>query len=259
MINMPEPTPIEALSNLISVLEDIKIRKGSAFASAMGRRVSIPALRREFFNLMFGAHALQKVVDDCEPGKVLDIGSGEGLHSDAFVRHGWGVTAIDLGRSALFQKGSGHEAIVDDFNYYDFFDDFDCVWACHVLEHQLRPHDFLRKCNMVCREGGTIAVTVPPYKSEIVGGHVCLWNAGLLLYHLVLAGFDCAEAKVLEYDYNVSVIVRKRSIDILGGQVFDSGDIRRIKAFLPPSIDYRTNPEDEPFEGDIKELGWDKK
>lgn len=97
-----------------------------------------------------------------------------------------------------------------------------------------------------------------PYKSEIVGGHVCLWNAGLLLYRLVLAGNDCSSAHVKKYGYNVSVIVEKKSINVLDRIGYDVGDIRKLKEYLPQNIEYYDEflGRDILFEGNILELNW---
>ena len=223
------------------------------------QQITLPVLRPEFEGLMFSGLAIQKLLDEYEFDTVLDLGSGEGLHSDAFMRHGKAVTAIDFGRSVYFQKRQGTpglETIVADFNDLVIERQFDCVWCSHVLEHQLNPHLFLRKVHGATREGGVLAVTVPPLKHEIVGGHVSLWNAGLVLYHLVLAGFDCSAARVLGYGYNISVIVRKRSVSVLPGVAFDAGDIRKIRGSLPAQLAYRSNDVDDPFCGDIPELNW---
>src|SRR5690606_36120022 len=81
--------------------------------------------------------------------------------------------------------------------------------------------------------GGVLALTVPPLKSRIVGGHVSLWNAGLLLYNLVLAGFDCSRARILQYGYNISVILTKTPAELPRDLSFDRGDLRRLRPFLP--------------------------
>ena len=95
-----------------------------------------------------------------------------------------------------------------------------------------------------------LCVTVPPAKQRISGGHVSLWNAGLLLYHLVLAGFDCSQAETMRYDYNVSVIVKKRTIDVLNRLVFDAGDISTIRPYLPENLRYFKANQDVSFDGD---------
>ena len=135
---------------------------------------------------MLGDAALDRVLSDYSPGYVLDLGSGEGLHSDRLSLRGWDVISID------FQDAD----ICADYNDYPFKAEFDCIWCCHVLEHQLDVQSFLRKVYGDLREGGLLVVTVPPLKDSIVGGHVSLWNAGLLLYRLVLERFMVICGKV---------------------------------------------------------------
>jgi hypothetical protein len=103
-----------------------------------------------------------------------------------------------------------------------------------------------------------VAITVPPLKHEIVGGHVSLWNAGMVLYRLVLAGIDCSDAAVLSYGYNISVIAKNRSIGKIDGIEYDSGDIRRIRKYLPGGgLCFNSNEFDDPFDGNIARLNWE--
>ena len=97
-------------------------------------------------------------------------------------------------------------------------------------------------------DNGILAITVPPLKHEIVGGHLTLWNAGLLLYNLVFAGLDCKNASIYSYGYNVSVIVRRQ----LRKEVkisYDSGDITEFKEYLPEFCH-------EGFNGKVKKWNW---
>lgn len=170
---------------------------------------------------------------------VLDIGSGNGEHAQSFRAQGRSVTTISLREPA---------DVLDDYCRHEFAEPFDCLWASHVLEHQPNPGLFLAKCASDLKDNGILAVTVPPMKDQIVGGHVTLWNAGMLLYHLILAGFDCAHAAVKAYGYNVSVIVRKRMIE-LPPLAMDEGDIERLAAFFPV-------PVKQDFDGRIQEANW---
>ena len=206
-----------------------------------------------------GHLALQYCLGLKDVVSVLDVGSGGGIHSNLFDEAGFQVTAIDYGKSPLYVENPRVRQIVADFNEYPFTEQFDCVWACHVLEHQLNPNLFLKKVHALTKEGGYAAITVPPLKQTIVGGHVTLWNAGMLLYHLVLAGFDCSDAHVRTYGYNVSVIVKKRSINVLPIIAYDSGDIRLIRDYLPDGLVFHSNSVDDPFDGDIVSLNWDRK
>lgn len=154
---------------------------------------------------------------------ILDIGSGEGYHAKTFITRGYEVATISLAPPADY---------VEDFLKWQTPKIFSSIWACHVLEHQRNPGLFLDKCFEVLKPGGLFAITVPPLKHNIVGGHVGLWNEGLLLYHLILAGFDCSQAKVLKYGYNISVLVRKVPAK-LPQLTSSKSDIKLLAEFFP--------------------------
>jgi len=100
---------------------------------------------------------------------------------------------------------------------------------------------------------GVLAITVPPLKHNIVSHHVSLWNAGLLLYHLVLAGWDTTEAKVKQYDYNISVILRRKDIPVT--DISKQVALRELSKYFPKGL--RTGAESRVgFDGNIKELNW---
>lgn len=98
-------------------------------------------------------------------------------------------------------------------------------------------------------EGGYLAIIVPPRKPFIVGGHVTLWNAGLVLYNLILAGFDCSEeCYIKQYDYNIGIIIKKKTITELPKNLsMDRGDIELLSKYFPFEVEHN-------FNGDIFEL-----
>ena len=169
---------------------------------------------------------------------VLDIGSGLGKHARILREHGKTVTTISLIPPA---------DIVGDFMLADV-DKVDCIWASHVLEHQLNVNAFLKRCYELLKDDGILTITVPPLKHLVVGGHLNLFNAGTLLYNLILAGFDCRQAKVKSYGYNISVIVRKTPLE-LPELVMDFDDIRTLIPYFPfPVVNI--------FDGQIEEHNW---
>ena len=169
---------------------------------------------------------------------VLDIGSGDGEHAKLMTANGKKVTTISLIEPADI-IGDYVELAVEKV---------DGIWLSHVLEHTLNPQIFLQKCFHDLRENGVLAVTVPPLKHNVVGGHVNLFNAGILLYRLILAGFNCKNARVGSYGYNISVLVRKQfaSLPILN---MDHGDIEKLQEFFP--IDVRQG-----FDGRLLNINW---
>ena len=181
---------------------------------------------------------LEQDWNDC-----LDIGSGDGVFAERMRDYGRHVTEIDINPRKDNSVLSGF------YQDMQFSHQFNAIWASHILEHQLNVIDFLIKIYNDLKENGWLAITVPPMKNEIVGGHLTIWNAGLLLYNLILAGFDCKNAMIKTYDYNVSVIISKQTI-VLPTLKYDNGDIETLAEFFPPGV------AKQGFNGDIKEMNW---
>ena len=186
-------------------------------------------------------------VDDPIASNILDIGSGSGKHMRLIESCGLNVETIDLNpkRAATY---------TGDYLAYMMPKQYDGVWCAHTLEHQPNVNLFLRKIHRDLKEGGILAITVPPHgvkepADRIVGGHLTLWNAGLLLYNLILANYDCSNAMVRTYGYNVSVIVKKKTIVLPSDLAMDKGDIERLTEFFP--LDARQG-----FDGNIQSLNW---
>ena len=171
---------------------------------------------------------------------VLDIGCGDGKHSKKFKENKKLVTATDI--------GNFYEGTVQGFYEELEFEPHDLTWASHILEHQLNVNSFLKKVRKDTKLGGYCCITVPPLKHQIVGGHLTLWNAGLLLYNLVLAGFDCKEAHIKTYNYNITIIAKAAEFE-LPFLAYDNGDITRLKPWLPDFCD-------EKFDGQIESYNW---
>ena len=196
--------------------------------------------RTDKFGDIRGGEALERLIAYDDITTVLDIGSGAGVHADIMAKAGKSVTRLSLVEPA---------DVISDYLDYDAPAQFDAIWASHVLEHQPNVGQFLRKCFSDLRDGGVLAVTVPPLKHSIVGGHVALWNQGLLLYRLILAGFDCSTARVGGYDYDLSVIVRKVPADLPPDLYFNKDDIGKLAKFFPV-------PVRQGFDGRIPDTNW---
>lgn len=197
------------------------------------------------YGLMLADEALFYLCDNFEFQSVLDVGSGQGLHAQQFRLRGKSVIELDP---------SAHWGATMDIraNFLDWTaeEPFDLVWCSHVLEHQPNVNLFLRNAYNCLKPGGILAVTVPPWKTTIVGGHLTIWNAGLLMYNLILAGFNCKNARLKKYGYNISIIVRKCAAG-LPPLKMDAGDIETLAPFFPI-------PVSQDFNGEIEAINWDK-
>lgn len=171
-------------------------------------------------------------------GVVLDIGSEDGSHARFLESRGLRVFTLD----------AKHSADIMALWPTKIPRPIGAVWCSHTLEHSRNPGAFLDAIAEALPAEGWLAITVPPSKPEIVGGHLSIWNAGLLIYNLILAGFDCRDAKVKTYGYNISVIVRHR-VAVLPELRHDAGDVARLSSFFPL-------PVTDGFDGNIKEINW---
>lgn len=92
--------------------------------------------------------------------------------------------------------------------------------------------------------GGEVIVICPAYSNNIGSGNLSgPWNAGHLLYNLVVAGFDCKEAKVSTFEHEIQIqaqkTYRKPTTFVLN----------ELSDFFPFDI-YQH------FNGNIKEVNW---
>lgn len=168
------------------------------------------------FDITWGMHGLLQLVTlhHKDFKTVLDVGSGAGEHSRFFKLFGKQVFSLDLHEEADY---------VGDFMTYEFDRKFDVVWCSHVLEHQRNVGLFLEKLFDVIEDDGFLAIALPVHpRSRLISGHLTNWNAGVLIYNLILAGFDCREA-IFVHDYDLCLIVRKKAAS--------GGDVRAAAAW----------------------------
>ncbi|MBB3262941.1 SAM-dependent methyltransferase [Azospirillum sp. OGB3] len=178
------------------------------------------------FRIDWGLQGLLRLIDSYEFRTVLDVGSGGGDHARLLRHIGKEVVTVDLHRDADI-RADFMDAVIDRT--------FDVVWCSHVLEHQRNPGTFLEKLRRCLAPDGVLAISVPTHPADrMVAGHVTSWNAWLLCYNLVLAGFDCAQARYVN-TVDLSLIVRNRPALAGGMQVGDIGTGAGSGADLDPA------------------------
>ncbi len=166
--------------------------------------------------------ALQLFLSSMAKGQhVLHIGGGASGEEAALLAVGLHVTTADYARTGVVYEAQPYRP-----TYYD------ACFCSHTLEHVRNVGLFLDKLIGETKDGGLIGIVVPPAKHNIVGGHLTLWNAGLLCYNLILCGLDLSKAAVRSYDYNVAVLVRKRRIT-LPTLPHDNGDLELLAPYFP--------------------------
>ena len=185
---------------------------------------------------------------------VLDIGLGEGGASTYFAINGKDVTSLGLDIESynypkeLFKK-LDVKVIETTFDDYKSEKKFDGIWASHVLEHVLNTGLFLEKCKNLLSDDGWLFIMVPPYKNQVVGGHINNgWNMGQLMYNLLLTGYDIKNGHFINHGYNICAFVQK-SKDSLPNIRMDIGDIESTKDLWPIEVS-------QGFDGNIDKVNW---
>ncbi len=122
--------------------------------------------------------------------QALDIGSGYGFFTQAALKAGFQVKAINPGtwENAVFEKINGFSPIPHFFEEIEFGDEkFDLVILSQVLEHIDNPASFLYKIRLLLNVNGIVAIAVPNVDSIFVKllrarENGCLWVPEHLSY-----------------------------------------------------------------------------
>jgi len=169
---------------------------------------------------------------------IADVGAGPGAAAKYLRGYGHQVIEFDYGRDGVR------------FEALDIEARFDGLYCSHMLEHCRNPGLVLDRFRASVLPGGYLCVLVPPAKHNIVGGHLTLWNSGLLLYNLVRAHFDCSDARVRCFGYNVAVVFRNNYADFNDNELLeDNGDIEKLAPFFP-------FPVEQDFDGRVVLHNW---
>lgn len=103
------------------------------------------------------------------PGKILDIGCGDGTFVRHMASHGWQATGIDISSTAKrLAKKNNDQAVILSGKLEELklpAASFDCLTLWQVLEHMADPNRLLRQAATLLRPGGLIVVAVPNIKS----------------------------------------------------------------------------------------------
>lgn len=147
------------------------------------------------------------------PGKLLDIGCGDGAFTMRFIRQGFSVYGVDLMQGQVKKAlGNGLQACVHDISasplpYPD--ETFSLLFAGEVIEHLVDTTAFLRDMYRVLEPQGCLVLTTPnlasfenrirllfgfypewvEYQLEGGQGHVRAYTPRTIKRHLMDAGF----------------------------------------------------------------------
>lgn len=149
--------------------------------------------------------AMQKFIETSWEGVCLDLGYGDNVFKEVIEGSAPNRVVETITKRPSLESKSTY---FGNFIYHDFGKQFDAVWCSHTFEHQLEPHKFLCKLRNVIKPGGVLALIVPAPRTTLASGHVHEYSIGLLVYSLILAGFNCQNACVNGNDIESSIVMR---------------------------------------------------
>ena len=139
---------------------------------------------------------MRRTVGPLAGKSALEIGCGTGAVLPALEGAGMSVCGIDMHRSALLHaRGRVRGPLVwTNATALPFFDDFDVVLLCDVIEHADDDVGLLVEAGRAMKPGGWLVVTVPaqPHlwtRYDEVIGHKRRYTPKLLAMKLTAAGF----------------------------------------------------------------------
>ncbi len=152
------------------------------------------------------------------PGRLLDIGSGDGAFVHHMARHGWTATGIDFSPAALAfaqRTRSGGSFLQGALEDYDFpAGRLDAITLWQVLEHIGEPRPLLHRCHRLLRRSGLIVAAVPNIdglSSRLTGErwwgldvprHLVHYSPDTLRRTLETAGFRVVHVRHRSFQYD---------------------------------------------------------
>lgn len=113
------------------------------------------------------ARALE-IIGRAGPGRILDVGCGEGFVMAAFAEEGWQVAGIDHSIAGVEGMNPHMADRVEQGNLFELLnhrieaaEQYDLVWLGNVLEHVLDPIGLLRALRGLVAPGGLLVAVVP--------------------------------------------------------------------------------------------------
>lgn len=155
------------------------------------------------------------LISNYEFETAIDVGCGKG---DFFyyldkVKPNVQGTGIDMMDEEL-REYKNFEYIHANFNNYVPDKNYDLIFSSHTVEHNTNTEEFLRSFFKFAKPGGTFCIIWPPPKPQIVGGHVHVFNLGLMLYNIVRIGVDCRNVKLVRKGYNLCIMGEVNFFDL---------------------------------------------
>ena len=163
----------------------------------------------------------------------IDIGCGHGDFFKYLNEKGVQVkgTGIDMmPEDKITYKGFKY--IKSNFNDYEPTENYDLIFSSHTIEHNPNTEEFLKNFFKFGKPGGLFCLVWPPPKPQIVGGHVHIFNLGIMMYNIIRTGVNCKNVKMIKVGYNL-VIVGEYDFFDLPTLTYNRHEIEMLKDYFP--------------------------
>lgn len=130
-----------------------------------------------------------RYLGECPPGRVLDVGCGNGDFLAEAAARGWRVFGqeFDAKAAEIARQVSGAEVRVKDLLDAGYeADSFDAVTLSNVLEHLPNPHEILEEARRVLKPGGRLVSISPNPQSYLHRKYHMFWRGLEVPRHLFL-------------------------------------------------------------------------
>ncbi len=114
----------------------------------------------------------QMYLGGVKPGRILDVGCGDGRRLAEMKKRGWDVLGLETNSAAaaVGRDTYGVSVLIGTLEALNLpSESFDAVIANHVIEHVFDPISFLIQCYRVLKPGGRLVIITP--NSEGLGHH----------------------------------------------------------------------------------------
>lgn len=191
-----------------------------------------------------GKKLLERVTDESPPPlTVIDVGVGLGIQSYIFASFGYDVIGISLEDPLPIVKEQKKYIHVKENLFNTDLPQADIVWASHIIEHMPNVGLFLERCRNLTKIDGWFCIVAPTDPTTLqIDGHLSFWTPAHLIYNMVLAGFDCSEARHYTLERDIGLMVKRKDrphIDLN----YDRGDLEVLSHYFPAPIIHReTSP-----------------